>query len=184
MESRRTALIRIATVTASAAMAPLLDSETPHHMETAAQEPLTSYKPSYFQEKDYQTVSRLVDLIIPRTDTPGAIDAHVPFRIDKQVGATPKLQEQFRQGLDHLSAEAQKRGGTDFLSLTEDQQIKILQDMSEGGEFFTTAKNLTIEWYYRSEQGLVQELGYKGNTFRPSFPGCTHPEHWPAKEKA
>jgi gluconate 2-dehydrogenase subunit 3-like protein len=184
MESRRTALIRIATVTASAAMAPLLSSEPPHHMEAAAQEPLISRTPSYFQEKDYQTISRVVDLIIPRTDTPGALDAHVPFRIDQQVGATPKLQEQFRQGLEYLSTEAQKRGNTDFLSLSEDQQIKILQDMSVNGEFFTTAKNLTIEWYYRSEQGLVQELGFKGNTFRPSFPGCIHPEHWPAKEKA
>jgi hypothetical protein len=41
-------------------------------------------------------------------------------------------------------------------------------------------KELTIRWYYNSQPGLVQELGFKGNTYRSEFPGCTHPEHWPS----
>lgn len=52
------------------------------------------------------------------------------------------------------------------------------------GGFFETMKNLTVDNYYRSEAGLVEELGFKGNTFRASFPGCTHPEHWPSEEHA
>jgi hypothetical protein len=49
-------------------------------------------------------------------------------------------------------------------------------------QFFDSLKALTIEWYYRSEIGLAQELGFKGNTYRTEFPGCTHPEHWPSQK--
>jgi hypothetical protein len=57
-----------------------------------------------------------------------------------------------------------------------------LQALSTDSGFFQTMKDLTIDGYYSSEQGLVQELGFKGNTFRASFPGCTHLEHWPTTD--
>jgi hypothetical protein len=38
-------------------------------------------------------------------------------------------------------------------------------------------KSMTADAYYTSQIGLVQELGYKGNTVLASFPGCDHPEH-------
>jgi hypothetical protein len=142
--------------------------------------------PTYFHGRDYQTVTRLVDLIIPRTETPGAVDAQVPFRIDQQVSQTPKLQSIFRQGIGAADAAATKRGKPDFVSLAEPDQIAILKVMSEAEEttpdreFFETLKKMTLDWYYRSEEGLVKELGYKGNTYRADFPGCTHHEHWPS----
>ena len=43
--------------------------------------------------------------------------------------------------------------------------------------FFRLIKNLTADGYYTSRVGLIEELGYSGNTFRPSFPQCTVPEH-------
>src|SRR5262249_44466717 len=133
-----------------------------------------------FSAKDFKTIETLVDLIIPRTDTPGALDAGVPIRIDQQVFSKPDLQEVFSRGLASLAP--------DFTALPQSEQVAALQLMNEnpdtpGGKFFRTVKNLTIEWYYRSEQGMVEELGFKGNTFRASFPGCTHPEHWPSEEK-
>jgi len=45
----------------------------------------------------------LVDLIIPRTETPGAVDADVPYRIDRQVATRPELQDIFAKGLATLS---------------------------------------------------------------------------------
>ena len=44
-------------------------------------------------------------------------------------------------------------------------------------QFFHMMKSMTADGYYTSQIGLVQELGYKGNTALPSFPACTHPEH-------
>jgi hypothetical protein len=180
VDSRRTALIKIATAATSAAFAPLL-AEVPgaeHHAhELMEQAPMAlATGPEYFNKSDYETISKLVDLIIPRTDTPGAVDAGVPHRIDVQVAAKPELQEPFKKGLAELAEK-------NFSALPEPQQVAILQAMS-GDAFFKTVKDLTVDAYYASEAGLVQELGFKGNTFRASFPGCTHPEHWATEEHA
>jgi hypothetical protein len=62
--------------------------------------------PVYFSQGDYDTISKLADLIIPRTDTPGAVDANVPHWIDRHVAAEPELQEKFKQGLAYLADQA------------------------------------------------------------------------------
>jgi hypothetical protein len=190
VHSRRTALIKLAAAATSAAISPLL-AETPeaeHHLhEMPEQTPASpaAAGPSYFSQSDYDTISKLADLIIPRTDTPGAVDAGVPRWIDRQVAAKPELQEKFKQGLLSLAEQAHAINGSAFTALTEQQQIAILQALSsEAGAaqsgFFKTLKDLTVDTYYKTEAGLVRELGFKGNTFRANFPGCTHPEHWPA----
>jgi hypothetical protein len=57
-----------------------------------------------------------------------------------------------------------------------------MNDRGKRGEAFQTIKDATIDRYYSTEAGLVEEFGYKGGTFLASFPGCTHPEH--GKESA
>jgi hypothetical protein len=189
--SRRTALIKIATAATSAALAPLL-AETPeaaeHHLhEMLDQTTPPALGPAYFSQADWETISKLADLIIPRTDTAGAVDAGVPHWIDYHVAKEPALQEKFKQGLAYLAEQAHTVNGSSFTALTEAQQNAILQALSTDTDtaksgFFKTVKDLTIDGYYSSEQGLVKELDFKGNTFRASFPGCTHPEHWPTAE--
>ena len=41
---------------------------------------------------------------------------------------------------------------------------------------FRLVKNLTADGYYTSRLGLVEELGYVGNTALAKFPSCTIPE--------
>jgi hypothetical protein len=187
VHSRRTALIKLAAAATSAAITPLLADE--HHLhemlEQAAAPAATG--PAYFSRADWETVSKLADLIIPRTDTPGAVDAGVPHWIDYHVAHAPDLQEKFKQGLAYLDEQAHTVNGSSFAALTEQQQTAILQALSTDADtaksgFFRTIKDLTIDGYYSSEKGLVAELDFKGNTFRPSFPGCTHPEHWPTED--
>ena len=43
--------------------------------------------------------------------------------------------------------------------------------------FFRLIKNLTADGYYTSRVGLLEELGYTGNTALAAFPSCTVPEH-------
>ena len=43
--------------------------------------------------------------------------------------------------------------------------------------FFRLIKNLTADGYYTSRVGLVDELGYSGNTMLAKFPGCSISEH-------
>jgi hypothetical protein len=44
-------------------------------------------------------------------------------------------------------------------------------------QFFRLVKNLTADGYYTSRAGLLEELGYAGNTALASFPVCDVREH-------
>jgi hypothetical protein len=144
----------------------------------------------FFNDTDFQMISRIADLIIPETDTPGAIGAGVPEYIDLLVSRDSDHQLLVSDGLRWLDAESNRINGQKFLAVAEEQQLAILEPLceqanafAEGGtglprnvEFFRFMKALTADGYYTSKIGLMQELGYKGNTARASFPDCVH-EH-------
>jgi hypothetical protein len=165
--TRREALILIA------ASAPSLNAQQHQHAEDP---PATApaYKPKTLTPGEMDLVARLSDLIIPRTDTPGASDAGVPEFIDRRLSASASLTTAFRRGLALLDA--------NFAQLPADRQIAVLTEFSADpdsahGRFFRLLKDLTIDGYYSSRAGLVEELGWHGNTFLTEFKGCTHPEH-------
>ena len=127
-------------------------------------------------------VEALSERIIPRSDTPGAKDAGVALLIDKAVVASPSLGLSYRAGLADLNALAISSYGCGFTALTEEQQIRLLTPLSletdtSLGTFFALVKDMTVDAYYKTEAGLKTELGWHGNTYLASFPGCDHPEH-------
>lgn len=190
MATRRTALATLAAGSAAVALGEVVPNHSAHEATPGSTGEKAERKPVFFSRSDYETLTRLTDLILPRTDTPGASDVGVPWRIDQAVSRKKELQPLYRNGLAHLNAAAKKQGKADFLALSEQDQAAVLTKMCEplgtpNEQFFQSLKALTIEWYYNTEPGLAQELGFKGNTYRTEFPGCTHPEHWPAAgEKA
>jgi hypothetical protein len=124
-------------------------------------------KPGYFSEKEFATVSRIAELIIPKTDTAGAVEAGVPAYIDAVVGASKPLQAICKAGL----AEWNEARGVALLT-----EWSVARD-GAGAKFFQLMKNLTADGYYTSYAGLVEELGYKGNTALDHFPASTIREH-------
>jgi gluconate 2-dehydrogenase gamma chain len=144
-------------------------------------------KPGYFSEPDFDTISRLADLIIPHTDTPGAVEAGVPAYIDSVVGASAELQAICQVGLKAFEERSQKEGGLAFAALTMQQQVAVVTPLSEvvdahqpesaAERFFHLIKNLTADGYYTSHAGLVEELKYTGNTVLDRFPQSTIREH-------
>jgi gluconate 2-dehydrogenase gamma chain len=191
-----------------------------------------AYEPTFFGAVEYELLSRLADLIIPATDTPGAIGAGVPEYVDRVVSLNPEHQGLMRAGLEWIDDRSRELFAERFLDVSETQQVQILQPLSDevdrrqraaltaryqpggaGGDrtfyaprtekteteqrprpavappgspvspadvpvrFFRLLKNLTADGYYTSRVGLLDELGYKGNTALPQFPSCTVPEH-------
>lgn len=144
-------------------------------------------KPGYFSEADFGIVSRLADLIIPQTDTPGAVEAGVPAYIDSVVGANAELRAICEAGLKALQERSQRDYGGWFTVLTVEQQIAVITPWSKvvdahqpegaGERFFHLIKNLTADGYYTSYTGLVEELKYAGNTVLDHFPQSTIREH-------
>lgn len=141
----------------------------------------------FFAHDEMAVISHIADLIIPETDTPGAVAAGVPLYIDLVVSTDAAHQDTFRNGLSWLSQRSEAEFGQGFLKLTEEQQISILTPLceaadggkpdSDGERFFRALKSMTADGYYTSKIGLVQELGYSGNTVLAEFPNCEVPEH-------
>ncbi|MBI1896618.1 MAG: gluconate 2-dehydrogenase subunit 3 family protein [Acidobacteria bacterium] len=181
MSDRREALKIIGAIGTTCAFPYSADELYGQHHPAPAGQALTG-GPRYFPAEDFAVVSRIADLIIPRTDTPGAQDAGVPAYIDYVVGRSPEQQEVFRRGLRWLRTVAR-----DFLQLSEEQQTAILRPLSDavdrqqahstGERFFRAIKSLTADGYYTSRAGLVEELGFNGGSVLASFPECTIEEH-------
>jgi hypothetical protein len=157
--------------------------------------------PKVLHSDEMRLVSVLVDLIIPRTDTPSATDSGVPAWLDEAFSANIELLARFRAGLRSLDTEARSRFRAPFAKLSEhdqtiiltplaDEAAQIIRDScsigcpssdayvaSDGARFFFLLKDMTLDAYYASREGLVVELGYQGNTHLTRFEGCTHPDH-------
>jgi gluconate 2-dehydrogenase gamma chain len=199
MTSRREALKIIGAVGVTCAFpfsANELYGQHVHQTGQAVQEELKPgepFKPQFFTPAQFLVISRLTDLILPPTDTPGAAAAGVPQYIDYVVSQDPNLQSVFQDGLRGLeitSKSISANGG--FLELTEAQQVQILSSLNEAGgqkrstaesiaesgpAFFRAIKSLTADGYYTSRIGLLQELGYNGNDYLAAFPSFSIPEH-------
>jgi gluconate 2-dehydrogenase gamma chain len=227
-ETRRAALKMLGTIGATCAFPFAGDELHGQHVHTVLLQTSSSapYKPSFFTPAEYETLSRLTDVIIPATDTPGATGAGVPEYIDRVVSLNAEHQSLVRAGLAWLEQEAKARFSRSFLTLGESQHVTILQPISEEvdreerelqsrrfkteaarkrvyyvpitdkappprpadaldtrsgdprlpAKFFRLIKSLTADGYYTSRVGLLEELGYAGNTALSRFPGCSVPE--------
>src|SRR4051812_25467228 len=113
--TRREALITIV----SAAATPAVAQEHQHAEAIAAT--AAPYKPTTLNPDEMKVVATLSDLIIPRTDTPGASDAGVPEFIDRRLTASPNLAASFRSGMASL--------GGNFPNLSHEKQVAMLTRM-------------------------------------------------------
>jgi hypothetical protein len=157
--------------------------QTPHHPAAAAAASKTApaaWKPQLFDAHQNETVATLAELIIPKTDTPGAREAKVNEYIDLILHDGPAdRRNRFISGLGWLDGYAIRQHQAPFVRLTPAQQTGILKsldrtkeaDLRAGGEFFRQIKQLTVQGYYTSKVG-IDELN-KGGRVPGSF-GCSH----------
>ncbi len=160
----------------------LFGQETEHHHPPSA--PPAVALPRFLNEGDFATLSCITDLIIPATDSPGAVGAAVPAYIDLVLARNTDQQVLFADGLRWLDTEADRAAGKKFIALSEAQQLAILEPLCEAADansgvtqgrsvqFFALVKSMTADGYYTSRVGLIEELGYKGNAPQMTFPSC------------
>jgi hypothetical protein len=157
-----------------------------HAGHTPPKPPQTPSTPSFFTPEEFALISRLADLIIPATSTPGALAAEVPMYMDTVVSKNPAAQRTLRAGLASFTLACRARHGKTFLELDEAAQIAELTPLCEAADqgnirqpevaMFKAVKSMTADGYYTSKIGLIDELGYRGNSVLSEFPTCTH-EH-------
>ena len=134
----------------------------------------------FFTEAEFALLSVLSDLIIPGTDTRGAVQAGVPGYIDLVVDANPEHRPVMREGLAWLASQG-------FSTMDAAGQIALLTPLSEvldhgraktmPERFFRLAKNLTCDGYFTSQIGMNETLGFKGGSMLAAYPACEIPEH-------
>ncbi|GGY76579.1 hypothetical protein GCM10011613_21330 [Cellvibrio zantedeschiae] len=127
-----------------------------------------------------QMTGEIADLIIPTTDTPGALAVNVHGFMDSYLAecVSKNDQKKFLDGLKKINKVAEDKFGKVFLACSHKQHIQLLTAIEkydlgftpEDKDFFTQFKSLTLFGYYTSEVGATQELaylpipgGYKGN---------------------
>jgi hypothetical protein len=123
-----------------------------------AQTPAAGAKPSFLTAAQFETVGAIAERILPRTDTPGAIDVGVPAFIDLMLGKfmTEVERRTFTAGLTELETKSTAAHRIAFAKLTAVQQDALLRAMAEAaqsksGTFFHQIKELTILGYFTSE---------------------------------
>jgi len=126
--------------------------------------------PELLTRDELRLTGVLADLIIPRTDTPGALDVGAHRTVDHllKVCALEPAQAAYRAGLARIDAAAQAQHGKRFVALTAARQVALLQALDAGGApfappdqgFFRQLKGYVAFAYYTSEAGASQELAY------------------------
>ena len=137
-----------------------------------------------FDAGQQQSVKLLSDMIIPNTDTPGAVEAGVHDFIATIVDEwyTETERSIFMEGLAALDTYCQEHSQQHFHLTDESGRVAALQYMEklasqykspqaatqmarpaidETEPFFTKLKGLVVLGYYTSEVGSTQELAYR-----------------------
>lgn len=126
-------------------------------------------------------IEEVAEIIIPKTDTPGAKDAKVGEFIEMMLKDCyyPKEQQSFLKGVNELASKK-------FLQLSADEQIALITETEKetfaqleqtskdraaavtagntfeepGVPFFRLMKELTLLGYFTSEEGATKALAY------------------------
>jgi glucoside 3-dehydrogenase (cytochrome c) hitch-hiker subunit len=135
----------------------------------------------YFTPAQRKIVAAMAETIIPRTDTPGAIDAGVPKYIELMVANWLNEEELaiFNAGMADIETRIPQEYGASFDQLSAAQQLEILEALEDEAsdsqwydfgntlrEFISDApficqiKELTIWGFFTSEEGGSQVLRY------------------------
>ena len=110
-----------------------------------------------------EDLSAITEVIIPETDTPGAIEAGVPEFIMSAIYKTgePGYAEKFLDGLRSFTEKYRAENESAFHDLGNEDKQSILSALAESGdEFFKSVRIWTIIGYFTSEAGMTQALHY------------------------
>src|SRR5882672_3515499 len=162
---RKTALLMGAAVSASTVSAFLYGCKS---------RPELNYKPVFFSEDQARLVSEVAEIILPKTDTPGAKEVGVPNFIDMMVKDCYKEEDQkkFLEGLTQFEEASKKELGDPFIQAGSEKQLEYVKKVHEEAvnaakadpklprPFILKLKELTMLGYFVSEPGATKVLQY------------------------
>lgn len=128
-----------------------------------------------FSPKDVALLNELGEVIIPKTDTPGAKEADVGSMIAVMVAEcySPAQRDVFKQGLIQIQALAKSDHAKDFKQLNADHKLAMLSaldmqakqynqvQIKDGSpHYFTMLKQQVLFCFFTSEIGATKALRF------------------------
>jgi hypothetical protein len=128
---------------------------------------------TFFTKAELATITVLADIIIPKDEVSGsASDAKVADFIEFIVKDQSEFQTPMRGGLRWLDLQCLGRYEKTFSDCSQQQQIEMVDriayprkaapDMTQGVNFFSLMRNLTVTGFYTTAIGF-KDVGYVGN---------------------
>ena len=174
---------------AEAHWAAAVGAQAAGHTEVAA-----DWKPEFLDNPQNQALVALAEAIVP-----GSTGAQVNRFIDTALIALPQENQQsFVAALNAIEGEALRQFIKSFKDLSSEERFQVLTTASTGEsanpivnaivqsqsgvrplpsslrDYFEHVKTWVSMAYYSSEVGM-KELGWNGESFYESYPGCEHP---------
>jgi hypothetical protein len=144
--------------------------------------PSAGWQPQFLSKEEGPLVEEIAELIVPRTDTPGARDVGVPAFIDVILKDAYPSEDQARfvSGLKDFDSAAQRAHGKPFLQLPQAQRLAFLQQVHDAAAnaeraqvqdrdipaaerkrpFVLMMKELTLLGFFTSQVAATQVLQY------------------------
>ncbi|MFK7865541.1 MAG: gluconate 2-dehydrogenase subunit 3 family protein [Pseudohongiellaceae bacterium] len=116
----------------------------------------------FYSPEELSLVSRLADLIIPRTETPGALDVNVPGFLDSLMAdwASAETQASHQKNLNQIATDL----GPGFETLSDPSATSALEEYDAQAyagtgrhRGYRSLKGLITQAYFASEDGALKE---------------------------
>jgi Gluconate 2-dehydrogenase subunit 3 len=119
----------------------------------------------FFSNDEFHLIEQLTDSMLPKTSTPGAVEAQVPYFIDLVVKNCMNSNDQqlIKKGLQQLNDQPAGK----FSSLSAEEKLSTVKKIDEaafkedaGKTWFRVFKKLATIGYFTSQEGMTKALNY------------------------
>ena len=167
---RREVLKYTALLTGAAVSAPLW-SALLSGCDAAPNENAATDQLQFFNREEFVLLAGVIDLILPKTDSPSASDVGVHYTIDGMVGTVYQEEDKagFRKGFDALAGYLNSATeGKGLLSRETSEQLNLLQQLESSKEegleearnAFLDLKQQAIAYYLSTKEIATKYLTY------------------------
>lgn len=138
-------------------------------------DPSIDWTPEFLTIDEAGMLNQFIDILLPTTDTPGAVEAGVPEFLDKfaQNYLPSEVQQKFRDGLMAINKDSEAKYGKPFNKLSNEQQTELINIYDEAAfgegkegsdlvalDFYKEMKSNICWAYCTSELGATKHLQF------------------------
>jgi gluconate 2-dehydrogenase gamma chain len=161
MTERREVLRRVAWLLGGAVSVPaalaILNGCSARDAPSAAE-----WTPKFFKGSQKDIVTAIADIILPKTDTSGALDANVPAFIDSMLADVydAAAQARFTQGFADFEGFLGRDAAGRTAFVKESLEKALAAENDDGKPFILMTRELTLLGFYTSQVGIRENMEY------------------------